>query len=266
MATPNGFICGLAGSWRWPQLNVERPIGRPQSRLGRARRCTAPMKPDRRQCRRHGSVVPHRARARGGPRAPLPRHARHRRLDIKADGVDGTVGAEESRSDRSLVMDISFRRLRPRIRSGCRPNPPGVARCYPHLESVVEQMSDDPAAEKTGSAEHRYQSAMAGCIVCKIIFRHGQQPARHRHDLSLLRKDRAAASQDAPASLLVNGHSEFERSDLLAKGAVSVGSSVSKASMNCGTILRKYWSCGLNHKGRKARVNRFSSRHCKRVR
>ena len=34
-------------------------------------------------------------------------------LDIKADGVDGTVGAEESRSDRSLVMDISFRRTRP---------------------------------------------------------------------------------------------------------------------------------------------------------
>ena len=31
-------------------------------------------------------------------------------LDIKADGVDGTVGAEESRSDRRLVTDISFRR------------------------------------------------------------------------------------------------------------------------------------------------------------
>jgi len=33
------------------------------------------------------------------------------------------------------------------------------------LESVVEQMSDNPAAEKTGSAENRDQSAMAGCAV-----------------------------------------------------------------------------------------------------
>jgi len=30
---------------------------------------------------------------------------------------------------------------------------------------VVEQMSDDPAPEKTRSAENRDQSAMAGCAV-----------------------------------------------------------------------------------------------------
>ena len=54
-------------------------------------------------------------------------------LHIKADGIDGAVGAEESRSHRSLVMDISFRRLRRRIRSGCRSNPRGVARCCPDL-------------------------------------------------------------------------------------------------------------------------------------
>jgi hypothetical protein len=35
-------------------------------------------------------------------------------------------------------------------------------------------MSHDPAAEKTGSAENRGQSAMAGCAVGTIIFRHGQ--------------------------------------------------------------------------------------------
>jgi hypothetical protein len=49
-------------------------------------------------------------------------------LDIKADGIDDTLGAEESRSDLSLVTDISFRRLRRRIRSGCRSNLLGVAR------------------------------------------------------------------------------------------------------------------------------------------
>jgi hypothetical protein len=93
-----------------------------------------------------------------------------RRLNRHApDGVDGTVGAEESRSDRSLVMDISFRRLRPGIRSGCRSNPLGVARCCPHLESVVKQMSDDPATEKPGSAENRDEPAMAGCAVCRVF-------------------------------------------------------------------------------------------------
>jgi hypothetical protein len=40
-----------------------------------------------------------------------------------------------------------------------------MARCYPDLESMVEQMSHDPAAKKTGSAENRGQSAMAGCVV-----------------------------------------------------------------------------------------------------
>ncbi len=35
----------------------------------------------------------------------------------------------------------------------------------------------DPAPEKTGSAENRNQSAMAGCAVCTIIFRHGH--SRH---------------------------------------------------------------------------------------
>jgi len=97
-------------------------------------------------------------------------------LDIKADGVDGTVGAEESRSDRRLVTDISFRRPRPRVRLGCRSNPLGVARCCPYLESVVKQMSDDPATEKTGSAENRDEPAMAGCAVCEV-FCHSRQPA-----------------------------------------------------------------------------------------
>jgi hypothetical protein len=97
-------------------------------------------------------------------------------LHIKADGIDGTVGAEESRSDRSLVMNISFRRLRRRIRSECRSNPLGVARCCPHRESVVKQMSDDPATEKTGSAENRDEPAIAGCAVCEV-FCHGRQPA-----------------------------------------------------------------------------------------
>jgi hypothetical protein len=73
-------------------------------------------------------------------------------------------------------MDISFRRLRPRIRSGCRSNPLGVARCCPHLESVVKQMSDDPATEKPGSAENRDEPAMAGCPVCRV-FCHGRQLA-----------------------------------------------------------------------------------------
>jgi hypothetical protein len=34
-------------------------------------------------------------------------------------------------------------------------------------------MVDDPAPEKTGSPENRDQSAMAGCAVSTIIFRHG---------------------------------------------------------------------------------------------
>ena len=63
-----------------------------------------------------------------------------------------------------------------RIRSGCRSNPPGAARCCPHRESVVKQMSDDPATEKTGSAENRDEPAMAGCAVCEV-FCHGRQPA-----------------------------------------------------------------------------------------
>ena len=72
-------------------------------------------------------------------------------LEIKADGIAGTVGAEESRGDCSLVMDISFRRLR----LGCRSNQLGAARCRPHPKSVVKQMPGDPATEKTGSAENR---------------------------------------------------------------------------------------------------------------
>jgi hypothetical protein len=39
--------------------------------------------------------------------------------------------------------------------SGCRFNRLRVARCCPHREAVVKQMSDDPATEKTGSAENR---------------------------------------------------------------------------------------------------------------
>jgi len=168
-------------------------------------------------------------------------------LDIKADSIDGTIGAEERRGDRSLVMDVDSRGLRTRIWSGSRPNPPGVARCYPDLESVVEQMSDDPAAEKTGPAENRYQSAMTGCVVCKVIFRQGQG----RHDLSILRKGGVAAPQDVPPCLLVNGHSEFERLVLLARGAVSVRSSVSEASTNCVTILRKSCRVGSTSRGAK---------------
>jgi hypothetical protein len=36
-------------------------------------------------------------------------------LDIKADGIDGTIGAEERCGDRSFVMDISCRGFRPHI-------------------------------------------------------------------------------------------------------------------------------------------------------
>ena len=50
-------------------------------------------------------------------------------LDIKADGIDGTIGAEERGGDRSLVMGIGCRGLRPRIWPGCRSNPLGIARC-----------------------------------------------------------------------------------------------------------------------------------------
>src|SRR6516162_2103659 len=103
-------------------------------------------------------------------------------LDIKADSIDGTIGAEERRGDRSLVMDVDSRGLRTRIWSGSRPNPPGVARCYPDLESVVQQMSDDPAAEKTGPPENSYQSATAGSALRTIIFCHGHSRHAHRHD------------------------------------------------------------------------------------
>src|SRR6516162_3577624 len=97
-------------------------------------------------------------------------------LDIKADGIDGTGGAEERRSDRGLLMDISFRGLKPRIWSGCRSDPLGVARCCPYPESVVKQMSDDPPTEKAASAENRDEPTMAGCALCKV-FCHGHQPA-----------------------------------------------------------------------------------------
>jgi hypothetical protein len=130
-------------------------------------------------------------------------------LDIKADGIDGTIGAEERCGDRRLVMDIGSRGLRTRVWSGSRPNPPGVARCSPHLESLVEQVSDDPAPEKTGSAENGYQSPMAGSALRTIIFCHGHSRHAHPHDLSLLHKGVEAASQHAPASLLVNGHFEI---------------------------------------------------------
>jgi len=93
-------------------------------------------------------------------------------LDIKADGIDDTLGAEESRSDLSLVTDISFRRLRRRIRSGCRSNLLGWRGCCAHGESAVKQTSDDPATEKPGSPENRDQPAIA----CKL-FCHGRQPA-----------------------------------------------------------------------------------------
>src|SRR5258708_27406954 len=43
-------------------------------------------------------------------------------------------------------------------------------------ESVVKQMSDDPATEKTGSTENRDEPAMAGCAVGKV-FCPGPQPA-----------------------------------------------------------------------------------------
>ena len=95
-------------------------------------------------------------------------------LDVKADGIDGTIGAEERRRDRGLVTDVSFRNLAPRIWSGCRSNPLGVARCCPHLEAVVKQMMDDPATEKPGSAENRYEPAMAGCVVFKVFCQDAQ--------------------------------------------------------------------------------------------
>src|SRR5438105_15481270 len=68
-------------------------------------------------------------------------------FDVKADGIDYTIGVKERRRYRGLVTDVSFRRLGFRIWSGCRSNPLGVARCCPHLEAVVKQMTDDPATE-----------------------------------------------------------------------------------------------------------------------
>jgi len=75
--------------------------------------------------------------------------------------------------------------------------------------------------------------------------------ADNRHDLSILRKGGVAAPQDVPPCLRVNGHSEFERLVLLAKGAVSVGSSVSEASTNCVTILRRSCRVGSTSRGAK---------------
>src|SRR5205814_3405421 len=94
-----------------------------------------------------------------------------------------TIGVKERRRYRGLVTDVSFRRLGFRIWSGCRSNPLGVARCCPHLEAVVKQMTDDPATEKPGSAENRYEPAMAGCVVFKVFCQDAQAclPARFGH-------------------------------------------------------------------------------------
>jgi hypothetical protein len=79
-----------------------------------------------------------------------------------------------------------------------------VARCCPHLEAVVKQMTDDPATEKPGSAENRDEPAMAGCVVSKVFCHGGQAclPARfeafpdkeERPHLSMLRRHSLSTS------------------------------------------------------------------------
>src|SRR6266481_1191532 len=123
-------------------------------------------------------------------------------LDVEAHGIDGTIGAKERRRDRGLVTDVSFHRLGARIRLGCRSNPLGVARCRPHLEAVVKQMTDDPATEKPGSAENRDEPAMAGCAVCKV-FCHSRRPACLPAPFEHSRQGGKAAPQHAAASFLV---------------------------------------------------------------
>jgi hypothetical protein len=50
-----------------------------------------------------------------------------------------------------------------------------VARRCSHPKSVVDQMPDDPATEKTGSAENRDEPAMANGAVC-YVFCQGRKP------------------------------------------------------------------------------------------
>ena len=83
---------------------------------------------------------------------------------------------------------------------------------------MVQQMSDDAAPEKPGSAENRDQAAMAGCTA---------------------------------ASLLVNGTLSSSARSFLHRESSLVDRHSLKASTNCVTILRKSWSCGVNLKGRK---------------
>ena len=147
----------------------------------------------------------HRARQSGSCHAGRDMHGIEgfaAALHIKADGIDGAVSAEEGCSHRSLVMDISSRRLRRRVRSGCRSNPLGVARCRPHPEAVVKQMTDDPATEKPGSAENCDEPAMAGWAVCKVFCHDAQACLPGRFGLSS--QGGKAAPQHAAAFLLVN--------------------------------------------------------------
>jgi hypothetical protein len=90
-------------------------------------------------------------------------------LDIKADGVDGPESSEKSRSDRALVVNVNLGRLRRRVGSGRPSDGFGMARRSSHPKSVVEQMPDDPATKKSGSAEDRDETAVANDALCYVF-------------------------------------------------------------------------------------------------
>ena len=112
----------------------------------------------------HQSLHTGFARVSGKPRGSLDMHrvkAVPAVLDVEADRIHDTVGADESRSHRGLIMQIRSHGLRNRfIRLKYRLDPLRMAGGHPHSEPAPEEMPHDPTSKEAGPTEHGNQSLM----------------------------------------------------------------------------------------------------------
>ena len=115
----------------------------------------------------HQSLHTGFARVSGKPRGSLDMHrvkAVPAVLDVEADRIHDTVGADESRSHRCLIMQIRSHGLRNRfIRPKYRLDPLRMAGGHPHPKPAPKEMPNDPPAEEAGPAEHGNQSPTLRC-------------------------------------------------------------------------------------------------------
>jgi hypothetical protein len=76
-------------------------------------------------------------------------------LDVETDGIYRTVCARKRSDDRMLVVNVGLDRSQARIVAPEQPAPPiRVSRGNPNGKLALPEMSNGPAAQESGSAEH----------------------------------------------------------------------------------------------------------------